>query len=348
MKNIFIAVCLVVVLEGVFAAKECNLLLNCKVCKDETHCESCLDGYVLDSNSVCVLNCSEKFGSKCKYCNANRCICEKGQEWNKTEQACVDIKDCSKEDPEVCTYCGLGYELMNFEGKCSTCRAVFGQGCATCTESRCTSVLDENVYKIVGAVAVAKDKPDPTDCKTIYPGCDECTLDNCSKCHSKAELDDGFCKYKIPTCESGQKTLYIKDEFTCGTCETFDANCVPGRCSGRACTMCKTGYTTTAAGGCMNCSSTYTGCAVCQEDACTKCRTSSWILTPNGCFNQNPYVPPEESKAGMIAGIVVGVVVLVVIIVLAIYCIVTSSTKYGHVDPSMYEDDLEFNSQSAL
>jgi len=112
--------------------------------------------------------------------------------------------------------------------------------------------------------------------------------------------------------------------------------------------MCVSGYIATSKGECMNCSATFPGCSVCQEDACTRCSLSTWLLTPNGCFNQNPYVPPENDNSGMIAGIVIAALVLVALIVLAIYCVVTATAKHGQIDPSLYEEDLEFKSVSVL
>jgi len=348
MKNIVIAVCIIAALQGcALAAKECDKLLNCKVCADESHCESCPDGYVLNTKSVCVIDCAAKFGKGCPYCTSDRCVCpDRTQKYNSTSHMCEDEEDC---DSEICSYCGFGFDLFDFNGKCSTCDKVFGEGCAECTESHCTAVTDENAFRIVGAIAVAKGAADPTDCSTLYPGCTKCnSTSECSTCGDKAELDGGFCKFKMPTCESGQKPLYIKDSLTCGTCQTFDENCVANRCSGHGCTMCKTGFAVTSAGGCVNCSSSFTGCGMCQEDACTKCRASSWILTPNGCFNQNPYIPPDDSNGGMIAGIVVAVIVVVVLIVLAVYCVIASTAKHGEIDPSLYEDDVAFNSVSVL
>jgi len=350
MKKVFVAVFIIAVLEGVLAKTECNKLLNCKECVDETHCETCLDGYYLDAKSVCRINCT-KFGQNCPYCSATRCICpNKDQEWNEAKGVCQAKKDCSSSDPAVCTYCGFGFDLIDFNGKCSTCAAVFGTGCVNCTESHCTGVAEG--YKLVGAVSVASSASDPTSCSALFPGCSTCNSTGnssvCTACGENAELVGSFCKYKKPSCDAGQIPLYIQEKMTCGTCQTFDANCVPSRCSGHGCTMCKTGFAVTAAGGCINCSSTFPGCGMCQEDACTRCRSSTWILTPNGCFNQNPYVPPEESNAGLIAGIVVGALVVVALLILAIYCIVTSSMKSGQIDPSLYEDDLEFKSVSVL
>jgi len=348
MKKVLFLVCVVV--SCVFAKKvECNKLLNCLTCSDESHCETCPEGYVLDSKSVCRYDCAAKYGLNCSMCTPTRCICGSSEQvWNIETGKCVDVKDCTDSDPAVCTYCGLGFDLMDMTGKCSTCAAVFGAGCQSCSDSKCTAAAEG--YKICGGVAVSSDADCPTECGSLFPGCTKCAEsgDACEECAEAAELVDGFCKYKFPTCESGQKPLYINGALTCGNCQSFDENCIASRCSGRACTKCKPGFAITAAGGCLNCSTSFPGCAICQEDACTKCGSSAWVLTPNGCFNQNPYVPQKEDNSGMIAGIVIAALVLVAIVVLAVYCIVSSTAKHGQIDPSLYEDDLEFKSVSVL
>jgi beta-lactam-binding protein with PASTA domain len=50
----------------------------------------------------------------------------------------------------------------------------------------------------------------------------------------------------------------------------------------------------------------------------------------------------------LIAGIVIAVVVVVCIVAVAIYCAVTSGAKHGKIDPTIYEQDVEFESMSVL
>ena len=51
---------------------------------------------------------------------------------------------------------------------------------------------------------------------------------------------------------------------------------------------------------------------------------------------------------GMIVGIVVGAVALVAIVGVAAYCALSTSGKKGKIDPSIYEEDVEFKSMSVL
>ena len=51
---------------------------------------------------------------------------------------------------------------------------------------------------------------------------------------------------------------------------------------------------------------------------------------------------------GMIVGIVVGAVALVAIVGVAAYCVLSTSSKRGKIDPSIYEEDAEFQSMSVL
>jgi len=343
MKNILVVACVAVAVLG---ATTCNKLLNCQTCLDETHCKDCPTGYYLDNNQVCRYNCTEAYGARCPQCTPDKCLCENGKVWNSTAKHCSEVKTCTDSSPAACQYCGLGYDLIDVTGKCGTCASVFGTGCKSCDPAKCLTV--EDGYKLCGAIAKSTNDTCPTGCDATIPGCSECSGTVCTKCNDKAELDGGFCKFKFETCNRTKKIIYKNGVFTCGTCQDFDENCVGTRCSGSGCTMCRTGFAVTSKGGCMNCSSTYANCSLCQEGGCSKCSSSVMILTPNGCFNQNPYVPPKNSNGGMIAGIVIGCLVLIAIIVLAVYCIVIAVSKHGAVDLSIYEDDLQFKSVSVL
>jgi len=106
---------------------------------------------------------------------------------------------------------------------------------------------------------------------------------------------------------------------------------------------------------------------------CEKCENDNWIYTENGCAFQDvpetlsssvdvaPAVssespiavstsatPEEKSNAGMIIGIVVGVLAALVIVAIIIYFVVTAGAKRSKIDPSIYEEDLEFSTMSML
>jgi len=354
MMKIAISLLIVAVLAY---GETCNKLLNCKTCLDSTHCKDCLAGYILDANKVCRYDC-KKYGSNCTSCTDKKCICSFGYEWDVAKNKCVQT-DCGSN--EVCNICGKSYDVIDVNGQCSTCKLTYGEGCVTCNSSRCLTVGDG--YKLLGAIAVLQDCDAldlcPGECSDLFPGCSSCSYINgtnstenatSSKCLSCAsgKLVDGFCVYQIPRCPSPNKTIFLNGKLDCIPCTTFDSNCIPSRCNAHGCSLCRTGFAVDPKGGCVNCSKAFTGCGLCVSDACTKCGSSSWVLTPNGCFNQNPYVDPKKSDAGTIAAIVVACFVFVVLVVLAIYCLVTGSRKKGEVDPSIYEADFEFKSQSML
>jgi len=268
-------------------------------------------------------------------------------EWDVSTSTCVSTA-CTDEDAPACKYCGKGYDLVDVNGKCKTCAAVFGEGCLTCSPSHCLTVDDQ--HEILGAMSVVKNCSSscPSTCAALFPGCSECNneLTSCSTCSANAELDGGYCKFKYPACQGG-KLYFFKGKFVCGNCSSvFGDMCI--ECSSNSCQQCRNNLGIGADGTCMNCSAVYPGCALCTVDGCRSCRSARWILTPNGCFDQSPYVRPEESNAGMIVGIVIAALVLLVIIILALYCIITSAAKKGTVDPSLYEDDFEFKSMSTL
>jgi len=332
-------------------AAECEKLLNCDSCKDDSHCESCKEGYTLDGYGVCRFDCVAKFGYNCPSCTEEKCLCPAGYDWDNATMDCIDVVTCTSEDGPDCDKCGKDFDVVDVNGKCSTCKSAFGEGCLKCSQTKCTEVADG--YKICGAVVVQGDCP--TTCAALFPGCTQCDSDSaptkCKTCSEGTVLSGGFCKFKMPTCQNkAEKPLYVNGEFVCQNCTVFDDNCAPGACTYQ-CTACTSGYGITTDGKCVGCAEAFTGCGLCSGVQCTKCRSSQWILTPNGCFNQNPYEPesePEKSKAGMIVGIVIACVALIVIIIIALYCIITSAQKKGQVDTSTYEDDFEFKSVSVL
>jgi len=350
MKFVFALLLLVAV-----ASAGCNELLHCDSCDDDTHCKSCPDGYILDDKKVCRFDCATKYGENCTSCTEEKCLCPEGHEWDNATKKCVDVMSCTAEDGAACEYCGKGYDLLDVTGKCSQCSSAFGVGCETCSSSKCLTV--KSGYIISGAVAVSENCTEncPATCAELFPGCTQCDDANtptaCQTCADGAELADGFCQYKIPSCGTGAKPVYIDGELQCGNCSMLDEHCRRDKCNAHACSGCVTGFGVTNEGKCVNCTATFEGCALCSGSQCTKCRSSQWVLTPSGCFNQNPFEPePEPSDAGLIAGIVVAVIVFVVLIIIAIYCIVTGAKKKGKIDPSTYEDEgeFEFKSQSVL
>lgn len=347
MKKLIILICTIVVLCNAAKNKECNVLLNCKTCLDETHCEDCPDGYVLGNDKVCRFDCAAKFGEACTDCTEAKCICPSGQKWNGHFCEAI-LSECAKDDV-VCSLCGKDYSAINVKGKCSTCADTFGTGCSKCSVSNCTEIKDG--FKRCGVKVVPSDTDCSEVCSDLFPGCSECNEDKteCVTCENGLVLVDGVCSFDTKQCDLGKTLLNNGGSLSCGSCSDLDQNCVPLRCSSRGCTLCKFGFALSSSGTCFNCSNTFPGCSLCQEDACTKCLTSSNILTPNGCISQSPYVPSDELSAGAIVGIVLGSLALLALISLAVYCVAVRATgKHGTIDPSLYEDDLEFKSVSVL
>jgi len=348
MKNVVLALLLV---AGVVSAVSCNKLLNCKTCADEMHCKDCPSGYILDDKKVCRYDCS-KYGENCTSCTDKKCTqCGIGMDWSVELGKCINIFKCTAEDGPGCSFCGKGLTVLDPQGKCSTCEAVFGTGCATCSYSHCLTVLPG--YQIIGGIAAPEDCGDscPAECSALFPGCSECDSDKtkCVTCADYAELDGDFCKYKEPVCENGTKALYINGELKCGTCAEFGSLC--RSCSPRGCESCGSGNAPDANGMCMVCSKTFPGCGLCSANGCRFCSsTKDKVLTPNGCFDQHPFVAPSESNGGAVAGIVIGALAFIVIVVIVVYCIVTSVAKKGTIDPAFAsaDEDFEFKSMSML
>jgi len=303
----------------------------------------------LDDDKVCRFNCAAKFGEACTECTEAKCICSEGQKWN--GQKCAVVEDECDANDKLCSACGKGFDLIDVLGKCKKCSDAFGAGCKACTKSKCTEVTNDAEFKLCGAKAVAITEECPTECSDLFPGCkpESCTPEACNECSGDLVLQDGFCSFNDNVCSTGQLLVNVGGTVSCGTCKDLDENCIPLRCTGHGCTLCKVGYALSSAGTCFNCTKTFPGCGLCHEDACTKCLTSSNILTPNGCFSQSPYVPEEPVNVGLIVGCVIGGLAVLVLIILAVYCIVVrSQRKHGLIDPSIYEDDLEFKSVSVL
>jgi len=343
MKVVF-ALCVFIAL----AAAGCDKLANCKSCKDDTHCKTCYENWTLDANEICRFDCAAKFGAACPSCSEEKCFCPFGETWNGTK--CVTAVYCKPEDGAACEDCGKGFDLIDVNRKCTTCKAAFGEGCDACSETKCTAAKEG--YSISGAVAVKDDcgANCPSTCAALFPGCTKCDSDSaptkCEACVETAELDGDFCKFNAPYCTNNTKWITMDGVVKCGSCTDFDEKCV--RCSRGRCTRCQNGFALTDEGKCVACGELFTDCLMCSSDECTTC-PGSRVKTPAGCLNQNPFVAePEESNSGMIAGIVIAVIVFCALVIIAIYCCITVRAKKGKIDPSVYEEDFEFKSQSVL
>jgi len=275
-------------------------------------------------------------------------------------------KSCSEIHGESCTECTLSSCLkcssgFVFHGVCKPCDE-FTPHCNSCNDDgTCTSCSD-NLYVMDGACV---------DCQTkVGDGCKECTVsaeDNSVTCAIGKCAADTCCS------ENNTKIIVKDNAMKCGTCSELDENCV--ECTSTECLSCKKGMAIDSdSGKCTSCSELFNSCAECDNDKCTLCSEDSWIKTPNGCYYEEQPIPPSSSlgkssstsaavnpksstnddeesggsNGGMIAGIVIAVLVFVAIVGVAIYCFVTSGPKFGKIDESINEQDIEFESMSVL
>jgi len=289
------------------------------------NCSTCKEGYII-------------YGGMCKSCNE------------------IHGESCTECTVTSCLECSSGFV---FHGVCKQCNE-FTPHCIACNDDgTCTSCSD-NLYVKDGACV---------DCQTkVGDGCLECSV--------SAEDNSVTCvvgKCAADTCCSENNTKIIVMEnntMKCGTCSDLDENCV--KCTSTKCLSCKDGMAIDSdSGKCISCSELFNGCAECDNYKCTSCSDDAWIKTSNGCYYEEP-IPPSSSldksssnsaaiipksssssesgrnNGGIIAGIVIGVFAFVAIVGVAIYCFVTSGPKYGKVDNSIKEQDIEFKSMSVL
>jgi len=200
-------------------------------------------------------------------------------------------------------------------------------------------------------------------CASLGEGCLDCSGDVCTDCAADTCCEDGK---QIIINGVGQPEC-----LTCGV--MFDINCA--NCTSTECLSCTSGMGLED-GECKSCFELFDGCATCDSHECYSCSNPEYIHTANGCYYEEPEPEPQSSvhsgssgshseqskplptpskssgggggKGGMIAGIIIGVIVVVAIVAVAIYCVVTAGAKHGKIDPSIYEQDTEFESMSVL
>jgi len=310
--------------------------VNCK--EFDNVCTACDDGYVLYGGS-CIDQCNENeflFDGECKSCGE------------------VYGDSCSSCSLTSCSSCSSG---VLFHGSCFACNE-FTVHCSECSSvDTCTACSDDLVASNNTCVTKAD------ECKKFGEGCLECSDDQCTNCVA----DD--------CCGENKQIIVKSGSYSCDTCDSLVKNCVT--CSSTECLGCISGMALDA-GECKSCSVLFDGCSLCDASECKNCSDPAFILTPNGCYydepssssskisssrvivsssvgiseQSKPLSSSEESNdsnAGMIAGIVIGVVAIVAIAAVAIYCIASSGSKYGKIDPSISEPgDAEMKTMSIL
>ena len=275
-------------LDGV--CKPC--LQNCKICKDATSCDLCIDKMFLKDKNQCVSDCTPNFvgvSTECKKCNPACKTCD-----SKDTNSCITcpanyylyLTDCRANCPEntyptdkmTCHPCPMN--------NCRTC-----QGGLTCTDCISNYVLQDNKcipppcsdgWILADKSNICK-KCEVNNCKscpnTNLKSCDNCIanyyLINDNRCEKEC-IASTFINPVTRKCQPcSTNCLSCTNDKICTVCENnyylFENSCRPD---------CPTGYSKTN-GKCLPCA--VANCSTCPNNKdCDKCLAPN-VLQDNLC-----------------------------------------------------------------
>lgn len=281
-------------MAGTKTCKKCTVT-NCAECRtDYTKCESCTDGYGVDTNEKCQKCNSEG----CNYCPTDYTKClgclsgygfifdDKGQKTDSCEKCPEHCQNCY-DDSSSCTNCLRGYGFAINEDGTKTYQCVkCPDHCKECgTDSNTCDQCESYAYKINGKCSICVNN---ADCEvmgdsltiTCYQGygpllddnskiigCAPCPL-HCESCSTDSE--------KCDTCESGYGPVLEENKAT-GKCQKCTGLCLDCSNDYTKCQNCLEGSGREYVGGeftgnciqcppgCDECSSDYTECQKCSH-----------------------------------------------------------------------------------
>jgi hypothetical protein len=274
--------------------RDCNNPL-CKVCFDETKCDTCINGYIRDDDFMCKDSCPSgtvEKGGKCVKCLQNGCAkCDKTN-----LSVCLDCSpffDLNGECVETCptgTYSD-GFKCRKCRSNCDTC--LNNSSCLTCKapmvlqgdkcQAQCSPgfVYDSNVK-------MCKKCSDPAKCETCLFN----NLDICLKCQNGFILDGAQCYDNCPANKWNINNTECKEcASNCAVCKSANEckTCITpfvllnGKCS----SQCPENYGNDL-GVCRQCGNPRCReCDLSNPKQCISCPEDYW-LHKGDCVNSCP------------------------------------------------------------
>ncbi|ESU40541.1 Variant-specific surface protein [Giardia duodenalis] len=243
---------------------------NCASCDENSVCQKCISGFVLDGAACTQQTCSTP---DCKTCTNPKTatevctMCAENKYLTPTSQ-CVDA--CSK----------LGNYYGAADGKCKECTV---DNCAECNTDGSCKTCNTGFF------------PDANECKACDSSCKSCsgaTAEDCTECPSGKALKYGNDDTK-GTCGEG---CVVNTDQASGNCKTCDLT-VEGT---KYCSACATDSEYPQNGVC---SSTTSRAATCNDvsisgGVCTAC-ASNYFRMNGGCYETTRY--PGKSVCTQVA-----------------------------------------------
>lgn len=227
-----------------------NCAENCKACNSPTDCTTCIDGFLLDRNGICVTCGADLHCKKCRFvssyssnkecleCADDSYVSHMYQDNTVVCSACPDTcLTCY--DKDFCTSCISRYFL--YKDKCEKC----ADGCLSCkdTSTFCTSCLPGF-------------RMNENTCVKCPDGCLECESDTvCSSCSNGFYLNNKLC---------------TKCDVSCRTCNDGTNKC----------TECAAGYVFDDTDHCIKCPP---NCTLCDKNGCYDCDPEFYPLEDGTC-----------------------------------------------------------------
>jgi len=252
----------------------------CKTCAstDLSTCTSCLDGYY-ESSGVCV-RCSDNCVT-CTTSSANCLTCRPG--YYVSSGACIPCVDnCVSCNPvtatdALCDSCRKGFVYSSVSQSCVKCVA----GCSVCNPER----VYECVSCATGFETVTTNNT--VTCTKCPNNCNTCSSGTCQECRTGFRLSNNTC---VAQCRLPCQDCSDVDPTNCTSCVggyTFNnQTCVPDlTCnSNKTCTSCPLGYNLVL-GVCYQCNGG-DNCRTCGNtniEVCASCNRGFYLTSTYKC-----------------------------------------------------------------
>ncbi|EWS74958.1 transmembrane protein, putative (macronuclear) [Tetrahymena thermophila SB210] len=238
----------------------------CQKCQNQSQCQVCNDGYLLNSKSQCQQCPNSDF----QLDTNNNCVCKPNMSLQNNNNTCVCNQGYSRDSNNTCQSCPQNCILCDIQQKCSQCSS----GYLLNSTKQCQLCLSSDFQLDSNDICVCKtnmiQQGNQCECKQGYSKdaisvCQECPA-NCLKCDISQ---------KCITCQSD----YVLD---------IQGNCVCKQnmiLSNGSC-ICAVGYSKNSNNICVQCP---TNCAQCDtQQKCLVCITNYFLQLDNSCNTQCP------------------------------------------------------------
>lgn len=207
--------------------------IGCPSCLTASTCESCSDGFVLDSTTSTCLRC----GGQCQSCSSTAL------------STCLNCFSGTFLASGSCNLCNVTCrECSETANNCTSCPAGLvpsGGSCVTCTDKNC--IICTNA----------------ATCTICRPGFAVNSTNQCAQCISSCSICDPNNIIKCLACGYGFELV----NTSCKACPAYCQTCLNGTCS-----QCFNGFRVTSSGNCAKqCVFPCMSCSDSDPTSCLSC-----------------------------------------------------------------------------